>query len=179
MSRINTSTASHIDRKFRDRISMAACASLFAVSFALAYPVPSAQATAAQCEGGANGFIDIPDNLRGTHAPPAKWNPRRVDNRPGQRQVYAHLYYGTVSGAQRGWAMIDGQTVPGDWVWMDYSTDGGESVRIRCGPFKVSDQNRTKTSAAKTTSRSSSVKFRACAQMYNTPATSARCTEWW
>ena len=167
------------NNKVRSRMSAAALFGLVGMTLAVVGPASPAQASAADCERGANGFVDIRDDLRGAHAPPAKWNGRVVDRRPGQRKVKVHLYYGTVKGAQRGWAMIDGDTRPGDWVWMEYSINGGESVKITCGPFSVDANGRSKTSAAKMTSKSSSVMFRACARMVGTPPSSARCTGWW
>ncbi len=46
---------------------------------------------------------------------------------------------------------------------MDWTTNGGSSW-LQCGPFTVGTTGTSKTSAAKTTSTSSSYKFRACAQ---------------
>jgi hypothetical protein len=126
---------------------------------------PPASATAAQCEHGANGFVDIPDTLSGTVQ-------RSVSLGAG---VTVTLQSGTVSGHQRGWAKISGSTFPGDLVWMDWTTNGGASW-LQCGPFSVGGFNKTKTSAAKTTSSSSTYQFRACGTGVGL---ANRCTSWW
>ena len=58
-------------------------------------------ASPADCEGGANGFRDIPDDLMGELVG-AEWE---IDL---GFDVYVSLRYGTVAGTQRGWALIDG-----------------------------------------------------------------------
>ncbi|GAA0915295.1 hypothetical protein [Virgisporangium aurantiacum] len=139
---------------------------------AAAAPAPVADPglrSAADCEGGRNGFVDIPDTLRGTVAPVAN-NPRDLGF-----GVRAILYYGNVGGVQRGWAMIDGSTITGDLVWMDWTTNGGASW-LQCGPFSVGGTGRTKTSAAKNTSSSALWQFRACGRAVGGQS---RCTNWW
>lgn len=125
-----------------------------------------ASATAAQCSGGANGFIDISDSASGTNA---------VSPINMGYGVTLSLQYGTVSGAQRGWAKINGALATQDQVWMNYSTNGGASVAIQCGPFTAGTKT-SKTTAAKRTSSSSSIRFQACARGYLLPQ---RCTPWW
>ncbi|MBP2579564.1 hypothetical protein J3A78_000042 [Streptomyces sp. PvR006] len=125
-----------------------------------------AQASPADCEGGANGFVDIPDNLSGTVG-----TQRTIGG--GTR---ISIQYATLGGVQRGWAKIDGWTLPGDKVWMDWTTNGGSSW-LQCGPFVVGAQDTPKTSAAKNTTSSSAWKFRACAAL--APAGPPLCTNWW
>ena len=71
-------------------------------------------ASPADCEGGANGFRDIPDDLVGQLVG-AEWE---IDL---GNDVYVSLRSGTVAGTQRGWALIEGATIPGDKVWMDWT----------------------------------------------------------
>ena len=129
----------------------------------------AASATAAQCERGANGFVDIPDNLWGTVPTTGHY----IINFITGAQIT--LNYGTVSGAQRGWARIGGDTQPGDRVWLDWTTNGGSSW-LQCGPFTVNTPVTPKTSAAKNTSSSSTWKFRACGNIAGYDST---CTDWW
>jgi hypothetical protein len=122
---------------------------------------------ASDCEGGANGFVDISDSLSGTVQ-------RSVGLGAG---VTVTLQSGTVAGAQRGWAKISGATISGDQVRMDWTVDGGAHVKVQCGPFTVSGTNKTKTSAAKITSSSSTYQFRACGRLAGVSAFT--CTGWW
>jgi len=161
----------------RRRLITAVLTGLTAVGLVVISPASPARSTAGQCSNGANGFVDIHDDLRGIDAR-TTYNPRWIGQRGGLG-VYVRLYHGTVAGADRGWAMIQGPTRPGDWVWMDVSLNGGKSVWVQCGPFSVDAPGLTKTSAAKASSSSSSVRFRACARMVGTPASTARCTSWW
>ncbi|WP_405869914.1 RICIN domain-containing protein [Streptomyces zaomyceticus] len=124
----------------------------------------SSPAGAEVCETGANGFTDIADNLSGAVAQSRSDADRRVS-----------VQYGTVHGAQRGWARLDGATREGDQVWLDWTRDGGRTW-LRCGAFAVGADGATKTSAAKQTSSSSTWQFRACA--LPTGGTT-RCTDWW
>jgi len=121
--------------------------------------------SAADCERGANGFRDIPDTLRGTEVFPPF-------DMVGARII---LYRGPLAGGQRGWAMIDGQTLPGDLVWMDWTRDGGASW-IQCGPFQVTANGQTKTSAAQRTSSDPRWQFRACGHV---SPVGTRCGPWW
>jgi hypothetical protein len=137
------------------------------LGLAIAGPATTASASAAACEGGANGFIDISDDLSGNVA-------RSLYLGAG---VTITLQYGNVAGAQRGWAKISGSTLNGDLVWMDWTTNGGASW-LQCGPFVVDRGNGTsKTSAAKRTSSSTSYKFRACGKLLGGSTT--KCTTWW
>lgn len=122
-------------------------------------------ALAADCENGANGFIDISDSLTGTQQ-------RTV----GVGTATVTLQSGTISGAERGWAKISGGTNTHYSVWMDWTVDGGNTIKVRCGPFAVGGTNQTKTSAAKNTSKSSTWQFRACG-LVTGPAPQARLNE--
>jgi hypothetical protein len=145
-------TVVHLKRKFRIFVATMMLAGLAAVA------VPgSASATAADCAGGANGFVDIPDTLGGTDV---------EDVRIGNHWLY--LNFGTVSGATRGWALLfEGSYEPlqtNASVWLDWSQDGGKSW-IQCGPFFNSKGKTSITSAAKKTSSSPYWIFRAGAMV--------------
>ncbi|MBA2806343.1 hypothetical protein E0500_002415 [Streptomyces sp. KM273126] len=152
------------------RRSLAATTATLALGLGIAVsgPVPAAHATAAECERGANGFVDISDDLGGREA-------RAVDLGGG---VWVTLEYGQVSGAQRGWAKIRGSgTRNGDLVWMDWTTTGGNGW-LQCGPFSVDrGAGTSKTSAAKTTSSSPAYQFRACGKRLSVGQ--SKCTSWW
>ncbi|MEV0238134.1 hypothetical protein [Nonomuraea sp. NPDC050786] len=128
-----------------------------------------AAATPQECERGANGFVDIPDTLRGTPAPVA---PARIIGLTGT------LYYGKIGGVTRGWAHLGGETTWGDSVWMDWSRDGGRTW-IQCGPFEVTSGGQTKTSAAQRTSSDPNWKFRACVRWGRHIPPAISCTDWW
>jgi hypothetical protein len=110
-----------------------------------------ASATRAECEGGANGFVDIPDSLVGA-----------VGDSTSNSTHDLYLMFGSVQGRNRGWSYL--RAAPGlrlgdkDLVWMDWSTDGGAHW-LQCGPFPTIWGNISVTSAAKDTH--SSYRFRA------------------
>jgi hypothetical protein len=139
---------------------------------------PAVPASAADCEGGANGFVDIPDTLRGGDT-----NGEDVivpnPNNPAGSQAFVSLRQGTVQGRQRGWAMISGGTLAGERVWMDWRRPN-VSGWVQCGPFTVSTNSYSKTSAAKYTTSEAGWQFRACG---DAPSGSghifAGCTDWW
>ncbi|MFI7131760.1 hypothetical protein ACIBQ1_39215 [Nonomuraea sp. NPDC050153] len=128
-----------------------------------------AAATPQECERGANGFVDIPDTLRGTQAPVG---PVSIFGRT------ATLYYGRIGGVTRGWAHLGGDTLWGDSVWMDWTRDGGRTW-IQCGPFEVSSGGQTKTSAAQRTSSDANWRFRACLRWGRHEPAAIKCTDWW
>jgi Cu/Ag efflux protein CusF len=155
--------------EYRVRRNLAATAAALAlgVGLSIAGPATSAHATAADCSGGANGFIDISDDASGSVV-------RSVDMGAGRAVTLQH---GTIRGLDRGWAKISGTTVNGDLVWMDWTTNNG-STWLQCGPFAVNrGPGTSKTSAAKATSSSSSYRFRACGYLKNAGQT--KCTSWW
>jgi len=120
----------------------------------------------ADCEHGANGFIDIPDTLSGTQvgAPAEEWAGTKIT-----------LEYARRGGGTYGFARLSGGSPwPTDSVWMDVSNDGGSNW-IQCGPF-AGFPNNPVTSAAYPTSSSSLRKFRACGKVY---VLAVRCTPWW
>ncbi|MFK0243925.1 hypothetical protein ACIQUM_04440 [Amycolatopsis azurea] len=142
---------------------------ILTASFAAAAPAsadPITAESAADCERGANGFVDIPDNLNGEVVRgPIVIGP-----------IIVELHKGYVQGL-RGWAKVRGSTAAGDLVWMDWTRNGG-ATWIQCGPFVVSHTFQTKTSAAQRTNPSPSWQFRACGMVGGTG--SVRCTEpWW
>jgi hypothetical protein len=119
-----------------------------------------ASATAADCAGGANGFVDIPDNLSGLDV-------EDVETGAGH---WLYLNFGKVNGVTRGWAQLFSSSsslenwLPReDSVWLDWSQDGGRSW-LQCGPFYNSSGKLSITSAAKQTSSSSTWVFRAGAR---------------
>jgi hypothetical protein len=131
------------------------------------HPAP-ASAAPADCERGANGFIDIPNTLVGTQVgqpAPNQWAGRKITQEYTRR-----------GGGRYGFARISGGSPhPTDSVWMDVSHDGGATVWIQCGPFAAS-QLSSVTSAAYPTSSSSQRKFRACGKVY---VLRVECTPWW
>ena len=127
--------------------------------------IKPAAASTEESVNGANGFMDIPDNRTGT----------AVYKIHIGRKVYVSLQYGDVGGVQRGWALMEGNTEPGDRVWMDWTTNGGKSW-IQCGPFDAAKSNRSYTSAAQRTGSNPLWQFRACADLHNG---NYKCTRWW
>ncbi|GAA0664261.1 hypothetical protein GCM10010193_14500 [Kitasatospora atroaurantiaca] len=124
-------------------------------------PAGPAQASAADCSHGANGFVDISDNASGTV----------------QRSV---SHFGDTitlqSAGGHGFAKIEGATTSSESVWMDWTQDGGRTW-LQCGPFQVDKGNgSSKTSAAKATSSNSAYMFRACGYTQDGVIT---CTSWW
>ncbi|MCR6488851.1 hypothetical protein M8542_39090 [Amycolatopsis sp. OK19-0408] len=154
----------------RTRLAAAAVAAAAALTTtALAAPAANASAdTAADCERGANGFVDIPDWISGT--------PR--DSAVPGGLIVVELQTGYISGVLRGWAKVQGPTDYGDLVWLDWTRDGGHSW-IQCGPFAVGSPGGTKTSAAQRTNPSPTWQFRACGMVHGI-SSSTRCTDpWW
>jgi hypothetical protein len=136
----------------------------------------AASATAADCSGGAHGFIDISDSLTGTRAPAGN-NPRVLFGTAASG-VLVRLEYGTVAGATRGWAHLyptgTQRLLNEDMVWMDWTVTNGASW-LQCGPF-LANGKQSKTSAAKETYDNPAYRFRACAKLVGGQM---GCTEWW
>jgi hypothetical protein len=129
-------------------------------------------ASTADCVGGANGFIDISDSQSGTVQ-------RLFTIRDDSASTRITQESATISGASRGYAKISGGTRVGDLLWMDWeerNSAGTVIRRVQCGPFQVTVNNRSYTTAAKATSGSLR-RFRACAR----PAGSSVsiCNNWW
>jgi hypothetical protein len=118
----------------------------------------SASASASDCAGGANGFVDISDGLSGLTVD-------EVETREGH---FLDLEYGKVNGVTRGWALIYESITEylptSASVWMDWSQDSGRTW-LQCGPFYNSKGKKSITSAAKQTSSSSAWVFRAGAMV--------------
>jgi hypothetical protein len=137
-------------------------------------------ASAADCEGGANGFVDIPDTLEGNGT-----NGETVivpnPNNPAGGQAFVSLRQGTVQGKQRGWALITGNTLSGERVWMDWRRPNVNGW-LQCGPFTVNTDSFWKTSAAMYTTSDPNWQFRACGDAPNPSGSGhifAGCTDWW
>lgn len=129
----------------------AASVAVVALSAGLLVTVSSgvASASAAQCAHGANGFVDISDNLTGTVVARSDGGDLTVE-------------VGIVNGVKRGWARAHGGEAalrPGDSVWLDWSQDGGRSW-LQCGPFTTNGHPWSITSAAKSTNPSPGWRFR-------------------
>ncbi|AXK34877.1 hypothetical protein DVA86_21730 [Streptomyces armeniacus] len=153
--------------RVRRGLAASAAALSLGAGLSIAGPAAPAHASAADCEGGANEFVDISDDASGSVV-------RSVDMGAGRSVT---LHHGNIRGLNRGWAKISGTTVNGDLVWMDWTTNGG-SRWLQCGPFAVNrGPGTSKTSAAKTTSSLSTYKFRACGYLKNAGQT--KCTSWW
>jgi hypothetical protein len=148
------------------RLAAVAATGLLAASLSAVIGVSPAHASAASCEGGANGFVDISDSRTGTVV-------KSVDLGYG---VTAQLHSGAVNGVASGWAKITGATTSSDRIWMDWTQDNGAHW-LQCGPFSVGSAG-TKTSASKRTSTSSAYRFRACGDLPSVGVT-AKCTGWW
>lgn len=150
-------------------LAVAAATSTLGIGLVVAGPVTGASASAADCEHGANGFVDISDNLGGAEV-------RAVDLGSG---VWVTLEHTIVSGQDRGFARIRGTgTRNNDLVWMDWTQDGGRHW-LQCGPFSVDRGNGTsKTSAAKKVEYNKpQYQFRACGRRPMARVT--KCTNWW
>ncbi|MEU6407531.1 hypothetical protein [Microbispora sp. NPDC046933] len=154
-------------RSIRRSLSVAAAAGAFAAgTLTGVFAAAPANAAVSECVNGANGFVDIPYNKTGTVA-------YSVDLGGGRK---AQLHYGSISGVQRGWAIIRGTTKKGDKVWMDWTTTATNGGWLQCGPFTVQADGLTNTSAAQKTSSKDGYWFRACGQIVGG---TTRCTPWW
>jgi hypothetical protein len=135
---------------------LAVLAAAVAAVAAVVVPTGTASASAADCAGGANGFVDISD-----------WG--ADDYRPvGPELLWSdgtrvNLFFGTFGGRTRGYAELWNGTwdvpVTGT-VWMDWSRDGGRTW-LQCGPFGNPANKASITSAAQLTNSSTSWVFRA------------------
>ena len=126
----------------------------------------------ADCEGGANGFVDIPDSQSGTVQ-------RLFTIRDDTSSTRITQESASIGGVSRGYAKISGGTRVGDLVWMDWeerNSVGDVIKRVQCGPFAVAAANQPYTTAAMRTAGSQR-RFRACAR----PAGSSVsiCNNWW
>jgi len=126
-----------------------------------------ANASQDQCVGGANGFRDIPDNASGIkHV----W--KQDDSKTVEINIQTTVFGS--DGTSRGFAKIQGATRPDDLIWMDWTQDYGQHW-IQCGPFKITANNQTKTSAAQYTSNDDAWRFRAGGRIRG----KLYLTDWW
>jgi hypothetical protein len=151
------------------KISSVAAAVALALGTVLAGPSGVAQASASECTGGSNGFMDMPDDATGKYATGFVVN-------AGTTPVYFSLYYGTINGRQRGWAHLAGKTSPAgsDRFWMDWS-GGRVSPWLQCGPFPNNRNGGSATTPAMVTA--DDYQFRVCGSVYPDPT--VRCSDWW
>jgi hypothetical protein len=137
------------------------------VSFGALLLAGPANASQAECVGGANGFRDISDSASGIkHV----W--KQDDSRTVEINIQT-IVLGT-EGRSRGFAKIQGETRPDDLIWMDWTRDNGQHW-IQCGPFKITANNQTKTSAAQSTSNDDAWRFRAGGRIRG----KLYLTDWW
>ncbi|MEW2113651.1 hypothetical protein AB0945_00360 [Streptomyces sp. NPDC005474] len=159
----------------RRAIAKAACTAaagvLLAAGITVAVP-GTALAARSDCERGANGFRDIPDNMVGVQAGPADKILRPSD--PQGLVGRISLRAARIDGDVYGFAALAVPRV-GDDVWMDWTLDGNH-VHIQCGPFKASRDGFPLTSAAKVTDNSPTYRFRACG---GGGGQAVQCTDWW
>ncbi|GAA2624155.1 hypothetical protein [Paractinoplanes durhamensis] len=131
-----------------------------------------AAASVDECTNGRNGFVSIPYNQAG--------NTQSYIHLGSALQTLVSLERRTINGQDRVFAKIQprqngsGYTRPGNQVWLDWSTTGGNGW-LQCGPFSVSANNAPNTSAAQRTNSSSSWVFRACGLVDGIGG----CTSWW
>lgn len=134
-----------------------------------------AHASAADCVGGAQGFVDIPDWFPGTDHGNFTFDPGT------SVAATVHLETASVQGTQRGYAAIIGNTIQGDQFWMDWTTSyntatGQATGWTQCGPFTVGGSGQAQTTPAMRTDPSPKWRFRACGSRYAGVVT---CTPWW
>jgi hypothetical protein len=168
-------------RSIRRYFGLAMAATLLGAGLA-AGSTGTAQAAASDCEGGANGFTDIPNSLSGRGV--AGGGGLTVRNSAGQYSVASFgMQAGYVAGREMGWGYLQTSST---WaagttgsVWMDVTNNSGSSW-IQCGPFWTSSSNTRLTTAAYPTSSSSSRQFRVCAHlMLGSADGGITCTNWW
>ncbi|WP_329425995.1 hypothetical protein OG339_37710 [Streptosporangium sp. NBC_01495] len=146
--------------------SLAGCAAVLVTAATLgAATAAPAQATIQDCA--TYGFVNISYNQAGGQQSSVGLGSGRsvgllttlVSSTPGR-----HAF-----------AKITGSTRPGDQVWLDWSTTGGNG-HIQCGPFSVQSTGSPNTSAAKILNPGvSGWVFRACGKIVGG---STKCTGW-
>ncbi|MEV0968417.1 hypothetical protein [Microtetraspora glauca] len=132
-------------------LSTAAAGALVVGGLSVTLSAGPANASAANCTNGANGFTSIPYNKSGTV--------ETTKDLGGGRRAELHIAW--INGVPHRWARISGATKAGDLVWMDYSTTYGDGW-IQCGPFTVQSNGSPNTSAAHKATREPGEQFRAC-----------------
>ncbi|MEU6356859.1 hypothetical protein ABZ896_47450 [Streptomyces sp. NPDC047072] len=160
-------------RLSRSALATAAALCTVATGVVLAQPPQPAAATAAACEGGKRGFKDHPDNAEGDYKKPREfWT----------GNVHFTLEKGNYAGMQIGFGKIQGETRPGDKVWMDWKATGWDnddavSPWLQCGPFTVRSAGQSLTTPFRRTSTDPDYQFRVCGSLVTAPK--AKCSAWW
>ncbi|MEH0474124.1 hypothetical protein ACN6K4_003684 [Streptomyces hayashii] len=157
------------------RSTLATGAALCAVTTGvvlLQHPQP-AHASASDCEGGARGFRDHPDNAEGDTDKPADLS---------LGSVRITLEKGVHIDQQIAFGKISGRTHPGDNVWMDWRADGWDhdqavSPWLQCGPFTVRSAGQSLTTPFRRTSTDAQYQFRVCGSLKSDGV--IRCSDWW
>lgn len=157
-------------RLFRSTLATAAALCAVAGGVVLAQP---AQASSADCTGGAHHFRDHPDDAEGDTV-----KPRRFD----LGNVHFTLEKGAYVGQQIAFGKISGETRPGDNVWMDWRADGWDhddavSPWLQCGPFTVRSAGQSLTTPFRRTSTDPQYNFRVCGSLITDGV--VRCSDWW
>ncbi|MFC8667050.1 hypothetical protein [Streptomyces sp. NPDC057199] len=163
------------------RIFSVGAAAIMLAAGVVAGSAGAAQAARSDCEGGVNGFTDIPDSLSGQGVGGAG---AMVIDFPHAVASYA-MQAGNVGGRQAAWGVLT--TGSGsNWgsgvlaqVWMDVSNDNRQTW-IQCGSFDTMTGGKRMTTPAYPTSSSSSRAFRVCARLLSQGSNSGiQCTSWW
>ncbi|MFD5326883.1 hypothetical protein [Streptomyces sp. NPDC127092] len=165
-------------RGIRRLLSLMAASALLGAGLVAASPA-NAQAAASDCEGGVNGFTDIPNSQEGRGVGGAG-SLVLVHNGAVIATASYGMQAGYINGRELGWGYLKTVTT---WawygradVWMDVTNDGGNTW-IQCGPFSEFFPGKRITTAAYPTSSSSSRAFRVCASL--TGVNDIACTDWW
>ncbi|MFI6011093.1 hypothetical protein ACIBAG_20115 [Streptomyces sp. NPDC051243] len=132
-----------------------------------------AHASASDCEGGARGFRDHPDNAEGDTDKPADFS---------LGSVRITLEKGVYIDQQIAFGKISGRTQPGDNVWMDWRANGWDhdqavSPWLQCGPFTVRSAGQSLTTPFRRTSTDPQYQFRVCGSLKSDGV--VRCSDWW
>ncbi|MET9516509.1 hypothetical protein [Streptomyces sp. NPDC002994] len=150
----------------------AVCAAVLIAGGLTAAMPATAQASPQDCERGARGFVDIPDNQSGVEVGPGY----HFDLHPGASWPgRITLKHARINGEIRGFASLTGPWA-GDEVWMDWTVDGGRNW-VQCGPFRATRLGDPLTTAAQRTDNSTNWRFRACGSRGN--GSPVQCTGWW
>ncbi|MFB8106915.1 MULTISPECIES: hypothetical protein [unclassified Streptomyces] len=161
-------------RPFRTTLATAAALTAATAGVLVAHPVQPAHASASDCESGARGFRDHPDNAEGDTDKPADFS---------LGSVRITLEKGSYVGQQIAFGKISGQTRPGDNVWMDWRADGWDrdqnamSPWLQCGPFTVRSAGQSLTTPFRRTSTDPQYQFRVCGSLKSDGV--IRCSGWW
>ena len=160
-------------RLFRSTLATSAALCAVTTGIVLLQPPQPARASASDCEGGARGFRDHPDNAEGDTDRPA-------DFRLGSVRIT--LEKGVYIDQQIAFGKISGRTQPGDNVWMDWRANGWDhhqavSPWLQCGPFTVRSAGQGLTTPFRRTSTDPQYQFRVCGSLKSDGV--VRCSNWW